>query len=154
LKLAGVNRPNARPELRRRERAFDRVRACVLVLVLGREEPVGSGPIPPRESSDAVDSGATQVAPKRRRGEVLELAGVLGFQSARLPILALNGLVHLLTVYGDLDGGRDPQSDLITPDIHHGDEMSSPMMILSSRCRDRTSIFGLLPPANETRDHP
>jgi len=89
---------------------------------LGREEPVGSGPIPPREASDAVDSGATQVAPKRRSIQVLDLAGVLGFQSARLTILALNGLVHLLAVYGDLDGGRDPQSDLIAPDVHHRDD--------------------------------
>ena len=45
-----------------------------------------------------------------------------GSRRARLSILALNGLVHLLAVYGDLDGGRDPQSNLIAPDIHHGDD--------------------------------
>jgi len=32
--------------------------------------------------------------------------------------------------------------------------MSSPMMMLSSRCRDRTSIFGLLPPPPSVEDHP
>ena len=54
--------------------------------------------------------------------EVFELAGVLGVQSARLPVLALDGFVHLLTVYGDFDGGRDPQPNLVAPDIHHGDD--------------------------------
>src|SRR5205823_2926550 len=96
-----------------------------------RDEGVGWGgargpsPVPPARHPplvpSAVGPGATEVAPDRRR-EALQLAGVLGFQSARLPVLALDGLVHLLAVYGDLDGGRDPQSDLVAPDIHHGDD--------------------------------
>ena len=53
---------------------------------------------------------------------MLDLTGVLGVQACRLPVLALNGLVHLLAVHGDFDGGRDPLSDLIAPDIHHGDD--------------------------------
>ncbi len=52
----------------------------------------------------------------------LHLACFLGFQSARLSILTLNGLVHLLTVYADLDGRCYAQSDLITTNVHHGND--------------------------------
>ena len=83
----------------------------------------GGGPVPLHSTrpQTLVGPGATDVAPERRV-EVFELAGILGVQAARLTILALNGLVHLLAVYGDLDGGRDPQSNLVAPDIHHGDD--------------------------------
>src|SRR5262245_37528977 len=92
---------------------------CRLRGGLDRTGPV---PLPPTDAtSKLVVSGATNVAPNRRV-EVFELARVLGVQSARLSILALDGLVHLLPVHGDFDGGRDPQPNLVAPDIHHGDD--------------------------------
>ena len=90
--------------------------------------------------SDSLGPGATDVATDRG-SELLDLAGVLGFQSARLTILALDRFVHLLAMYADLDGGRDPQSDLIAPDIHHGDDNVIPNDDAFVVCRDRTSIF-------------
>jgi len=57
-----------------------------------------------------------------RAANGLHLAGFLGFQSARLSILTLNGLVHLLAVYADLDWRGYAQSDLITTNVHHGDD--------------------------------
>jgi hypothetical protein len=87
--------------------------------------------------------------------EAFNLASVLGLQSTRLAILALDGLVHLLAVHGDLDRGRDPQSNLITPNIHHGDDDiiadDDTFVAVSGQDQHR---FRLLPPASEARDHP
>src|SRR6185312_3746655 len=56
-----------------------------------------------------IASGGLGAAPARlashRLGETLDLPGVLGLQSTRLAILALDGLIHLLPVHGDLDRG-------------------------------------------------
>jgi len=86
----------------------------------GRSGPAPRIAIGRRFSSKVVGSRATEVAPNRRI-EVFQLASVLGVQSACLPVFALNGLVHFLAVHGDFDRGRDPQPNLIAPDIHHGD---------------------------------
>ena len=82
-------------------------------------------------------------------GDVLELAGVLGVQSARLTVLALDRLVHLLAVYADLDRGRDPQSDLVAPDIHHGDDdvIADDDAFVAVSGQDQ-HLVRLLPPAN------
>src|SRR5262249_42488299 len=85
----------------------------------------------------------------------LDLASVFGLQSTRLAVFALNGLVPLLPVHRDLDGGRDPQSNLITPNIHHGDDDiiadDDTFVAVSGQDQHR---FRLLPPASEARDHP
>jgi hypothetical protein len=52
----------------------------------------------------------------------LNLTSFLGFQAARLPILTLNRLIHLLAVYADLDWRGYAQSDLITTNVHHGND--------------------------------
>src|SRR3954462_13992221 len=104
-------------------------------------------------SSEAFRPWATCVAPQWR-GEVFELASILGIQACRLTILALNGLVHLLAVHGDLDGGRDPQSNLVAPDIHHGDDdvVTDDDAFVAVSGQDQH--LRLLPPANETRGLP
>src|SRR5262245_56431527 len=97
---------------------------------------------------------ATNFAPDGRI-KAFDLASVLGFQPARLSILSLDGLIHLLAVYGDFDRGRDPQSNLIAPNIHHGDDDVIPdddtFVAVSGQDQHRSR---LLPPANEARDHP
>ncbi len=79
----------------------------------------------------------------------------MGFQSARLAILALNGLVHLLAVYRDLDRGRDSQSNLIAAYIHYGDDnvIADDDTFIAVTRQDQ-HWFRLLPPASEARDHP
>jgi len=72
--------------------------------------------------SGAIGTRPAWLAPCRWRVKAIDLASIIRFQSTRLAILALNGVVHLLTVYGDLDRGRDPQSNLITANIHNGND--------------------------------
>jgi hypothetical protein len=87
--------------------------------------------------------------------EALDLAGVMRLEAARLAILALNGLVNLLTVHRDLDRGRDPQSNLIAANIHHGDDdviaYDDAFVAVTGQDQHR---FRLLPPASEARDRP
>jgi hypothetical protein len=86
---------------------------------------------------------------------LLDLAGVVGFQSARLAVFALNRLVHLLPVHGDLDWGRDPQPNLIAANIHDGDDdiiaYDDTFVAVSGQDQHR---LRLLPPASEARDRP
>jgi hypothetical protein len=64
----------------------------------------------------------SQVAPERGVPQSFHLTRVLRVQARRLAVLSLDGLVHLLAVHADLDWSRDPQSDLVAPYVHHGDD--------------------------------
>jgi len=86
-----------------------------------------SGSVSPQRSRRGEEAGgsvdilsAARIA-ARRWVRALDLPGVMRLKPARLAIFALNGLVHLLSVYRDLDGGRDPQSNFIAANIHDGD---------------------------------
>jgi hypothetical protein len=57
-----------------------------------------------------------------RASNGLHLPGVLGFQATGLSVFSLNGFVHLLPVHADLDWCGNAQSDLITSNVHHGDD--------------------------------
>src|SRR4051812_9825135 len=107
------------------------------------------------DRSDALGPGATEVAPERG-AELFELAGVLGGQSARLLVLALDRLVHLLAVHADLDRGRDAQSDLIAPDIHHGDDdvIADDDAFVAVSGQDQHLSGSFLLPTCETRYRP
>jgi len=119
-----------------------------------REAAGGTSKIESEGALGAITTSASRLA-TRRLFEALDLAGVVGFQSARLAILALNGLVHLLAVHGDLDWGRDSQSNLIAANIHHGDDDVIPnddaFIAVTGQDQHR---FRLLPPASEARDRP
>jgi hypothetical protein len=47
----------------------------------------------------AIGSRSARLALRHRLVEAIDLACIVGFQSTRLAILALNGVVHLLAVY-------------------------------------------------------
>ena len=81
---------------------------------------MGGQPEESDEESDFIMISA-EIATKRAANG-LDLAGFLGFQAAGLSIFALNGFVHLLTVYADLDWGCNAQPDFITANVHHGDD--------------------------------
>jgi hypothetical protein len=133
-----------------------RVRVC------GARAAVIAGPAPCQQGESALGlassgffgRGAAQVAPDGRM-KAFDLAGFLGVQPARLSILALDGFVHFLAMDGNLDRGRDPQSNLIAPNIHHGDDDviadDDTFVAVSGQDQHRSR---LLPPANEARDHP
>jgi hypothetical protein len=108
-----------------------------------------------RESaSGTVAARPARLAP-RGRIEAIDLTGIVRFQSARLAILALNGLVHFLAVHGDLDRGGDPQSNLIAANIHHGDDdvIANDDTFIAVTGQNQHRIR-LLPPASEARDRP
>jgi hypothetical protein len=87
--------------------------------------------------------------------EAVYLARVVGLQAACLAILALNCVVHLLSVHGDLDWGRDPQSNLIAANINYGDDnvIADDDTFIAVTRQDQ-HWFRLLPPASEARDRP
>ena len=122
---------------------------------VGVQLPAEVTPIGEASAGRLVDIAAARGS--RRGGGVwtVDLAGVVGFQSARLAILALNGLVHLLAVYGDLDRGRDPQSNLIAANIHNGDDdvIADDDTFVAVSGQDQHRLR-LLPPASEARDRP
>ena len=105
-------------------------------------------------ASGLIGTSTTLLAP-RRLVEAVNLARVVGLQSARLAIFALNGVVHLLAVHGDLDWGRDSQSNLIAANIHHGDDdvIADDDTFIAVTRQDQ-HWFRLLPPASEARDRP
>src|SRR4029078_6204729 len=100
-------------------------------------------------SSGFFSPGTTQLAPDGRI-EAFDLASFLGFQSARPSVLALDGFIHLFAEYGDLDRGRDPQTNFIAPNIHHGDDDvtsdDDTFVAVSGQDQHRSR---LLPTANE-----
>jgi hypothetical protein len=130
-----------------------RVRATVVALVAAM--PVSFKDTWRRLASSGLFGPRATNVPPHWRGHSFDLACILGIQSARLSILALDGFVHLLAVYGDLDWGRDTQSNLIAPNIHHGDDdviaYDDTFVAVSGQDQHRSR---LLPPANEARDHP
>src|SRR4051812_32726420 len=154
---SGPAPPAARPATRTGRRASGRVteagrpgrRGVVVSELGGRSGEAGF------DRSDALGPGATEVAPERG-AELFELAGVLGGQSARLLVLALDRLVHLLSVHADLDRGRDAQSDLIAPDIHHGDDdvIADDDAFVAVSGQDQHLSGSFLLPTCETRYRP
>jgi hypothetical protein len=101
-----------------------------------------------------VETRSSEVTPDGR-AQAFDLASILGVQAARLTILALNRLIDLLAMDGNLDRGRDPQSDFVTSDIHHGDDdvIANDDTFVSVTRQDQHRSR-LLPPASEARDHP
>jgi hypothetical protein len=88
-------------------------------------------------------------------GAGIDLAGIVRLKPARLTILTLNGLVHLLSVYRDFDRGRDPQSNLIAANIDDGDDdiIADDYALIAVSGQDQHRLR-LLPPASEARDRP
>jgi hypothetical protein len=81
-----------------------------------------AGPTPRSWERASLVVARTALLTPLGRVQTVDLASVVGLQSARLAIFTLNGLVHLLAVHRDFNRGRDPQSNLIATYVDHGDD--------------------------------
>jgi hypothetical protein len=97
--------------------------------------------------------------PADRRASIpqsIYLARVRRLQPAGLPILSLDRFVDLLPVHRNLDRRRDPQANLVAPDIDYGNDDvitdNNAFISVAGQHEHRSGSFLL--PTCEARDRP